>query len=565
MATVRSRGRALSVLSAAGVIAATLLGISANVLVSRFYKRWDVTSRGLYTLSDATVDTLRGLGDPVEVIVFLSASDPLTVSVRHMLTAYGAETDKLRPRYVDPDRNPAEFLALQQKFGIVAGKTDDGRVVTDASIVVSRGSRNWFVTTDDIVVYDENDGQARPKLEQALTEAIRNVLERESARICFSVGHQEISIDDGGPSGLAELRYRLQKGNFEVETIDLAAPKLDRELPSCQVVVVAGPEVRFSDSAVKRLDGYFKGGGNLFLLTNPVLDEENRISATGLEALTRSAGIELGGDFVVEGDEGARLPSGLGESFFAAPKPHDVTRGLLKDGTPRFRVLLSAGQSMKATNDRPVALLSTTQNAFSLRDIRPFVEQGKPVAKSPGDPSGPFVMAFASELPKEGSRPHGPRMIVVGSANPVWGRNFRDPTLLGNRLFVESALSWLAARPALVSVPEKAGHDLGLSLTEESMSDVFRYVLFYLPGAVALLGVFVMLRRRAGEKRSRADGAAQTDSDKTAKQTAKDAQGKDERELQDKAEKRPAERKRDAEASAKKAAETDSDDSEDAS
>ncbi|HMR07211.1 MAG TPA: GldG family protein, partial [Polyangiaceae bacterium] len=244
MATARSRGRALSVLSAAGVIAATLLGISANVLVSRFYKRWDVTSRGLYTLSDATVDTLRGLGDPVEVIVFLSASDPLTVSVRHMLTAYGAETDKLRPRYVDPDRNPAEFLALQQKFGIVAGKTDDGRVVTDASIVVSRGSRNWFVTTDDIVVYDENDGQARPKLEQALTEAIRNVLERESARICFSVGHQEISIDDGGPSGLAELRYRLQKGNFEVETIDLAAPKLDRELPSCQVVVVAGPEVR---------------------------------------------------------------------------------------------------------------------------------------------------------------------------------------------------------------------------------------------------------------------------------------------------------------------------------
>ncbi len=520
MSAPEKRGRGLAALSAAGVIAATLLGVASNVLVSRFYERWDVTSRGLYTLSDATLETLRSLEDPVDVVVFLSASDPFTVSVRHMLSAYGAETDKLRPRYVDPDRNPAEFLALQRKYGIQAGKTEDGRVVTDASMVVSRGSRNWFVTTDDIVVYDENDGRAKPKLEQALTEGIRNVLERESARICFSVGHQEISIDDGGPSGLAELRYRVQKSNFEVETIDLAAPKLERGLKECQVVVVAGPEVRFSDEAVKRLQQYIKGGGNLFLLANPVLDEENRITPTGLEPLARSAGIELSADFVVERDEKSRLPSGLGESFFAAPKPHGVTRGLLKDGEPRFRVLLSAAQSMKAADGRPVALLSTSQQAFSLRDIRPFVAEGIPPEKSSKDPGGPFVVAFASELPKVGDAPHGPRMIAVGSANPVWGRNFREPTLLGNRLFIESCLSWLAARPSIVSVPEKASHDVGLSLTEESLGDVFRYVLLFMPGAAALLGVFVMLRRRAGEKRSRSEGSDKKSGRAGAKQRA---------------------------------------------
>ena len=104
----------LRALSIAGVFAAAVILVCANIVVNRFYARWDWTSSGLYTLSQATLETLHSLDDPIEVIVFLSASDPLTASVRHMLTNYGAETTQLKPRYVDPDRDPAEFLALHQ-------------------------------------------------------------------------------------------------------------------------------------------------------------------------------------------------------------------------------------------------------------------------------------------------------------------------------------------------------------------------------------------------------------------------------------------------------------------
>ena len=48
-------------------------------------------------------------------------------------------------------------------------------------------------------------------------------------------------------------------------------------------------------------------------------------------------------------------------------------------------------------------------------------------------------------------------------------------------------------------------HEVGLSLTEDSLSEVLRYVLVYLPGVSALLGVLVMLERRKREKRGRAD------------------------------------------------------------
>jgi hypothetical protein len=115
------------------------------------------------------------------------------------------------------------------------------------------------------------------------------------------------------------------------------------------------------------------------------------------------------------------------------------------------------------------------------------------------------VLAAAAELPKPpGSKErYGPRLVVVGSAGPAQGRAFRDAARIGDRLLVENALSWAAARPAIVNVPEKAPRAVGLALTEESLGEVLRYVLVYMPGAAALAGLSILLRRRAKEKSSR--------------------------------------------------------------
>lgn len=497
-------------LAAAGVFAAAVIAVTVNILASRFYERWDLTSAGLYTLSPATIETLQSLENPIEVIVFLSASDPLRVSVEHMLRAYGAETRLLEPRFVDPDQDPAEFLALQKEYGIVAGKTEDGRIVTDASIVLSRGDKHWFVTTDDIVVYDEEDGRARPQLEQALTEGIRNVLGNDKARVCFTQGHGEISPDDGGPHGLAELKFRIQKDNYVTETVDLLSPDKRESLTGCDVVIVAGPEVPFSPSAAQRLEKHFERGKNVLVLHNPVLDDENRIRASGLERLAALGGIELGGDFIIERDPERRMPQGLGETYFVMPKAHAITAGLTNDlGEAKYLPLVSASQSLKAAKDGSAKpLLVTSDRAFSVKDIRPFVEDGRAVEKRAGDATGPFNVAMASELSKpEGSKqPHGTRMVVVGSANVAFGDSWRDSTLLGNRLFVESAVAWLAAKPAIVSVPEKPSHPAGLNLTEESLGEILRYVLVYMPVTALALGGLILYRRRTEERRSRQRG-----------------------------------------------------------
>ncbi|MBN2192038.1 MAG: GldG family protein [Polyangiaceae bacterium] len=496
-------------LAASGVVSASVLAVAVNVLVARFYVRWDLTSRGLYSLSVPTVETLRGLTEPVEVVVFLGRSDPLTLSVRHLLAAYGGETRLLEPRYVDPDRDPAEFLALQRRFGIVAGKTEDGRLVTDTAIVVARAEERYYITSDQLVTYDPDDGSTRPRLEQAVTQAIRHVLRRERPTVCFTVGHQEARVDDVGPTGLADLRHRLEKNNYEVVSVDLAAPRPARRLNDCRVVAIIGPEVPFSGAATRSLGAYVDQGGSLFVAAGAMIDDEYRPMPSGLAPLANRAGIELGNDTIVERAPNARLPVGVGERFFVQVEEHAVTRGVVSGGEAVYRVLVSVAQSLRPAPSPPAGvtpspLLSTSDQAFAVDDVRPFLE-GRALAPRARDRRGPFTVAVAAEradsAPPE--RPHGSRLVFVGTAAVALAPSFRDPSLRGNQLFVESAFAWLAAEPSLVDIPAKPAAELGVTLTEASLGEVSRYVLIYLPVTAVLLGVLTLARRRARERRSR--------------------------------------------------------------
>jgi hypothetical protein len=488
----------------AGVVGAALLLVNVNVLGARWYKRWDVTPDRLYSLSQPTRELLRELHEPVDVSVLLSKGDPLLVSVRQLLEAYGSETQQLRLHYVDPDRSPAEFLAVQQKYQILAGKADDGRIVTDAAIVVARGDRHWFVTAEELVHFDEETARAQPALEQALSGALANLRGTEKAKLCFSTGHREPTLDDVGPQGLSELRQRLQKNNFEPTSVDASSPRVS--YAGCAAVLVVTPELEFGAEDAKRLGEYLSQGGSALLLLAPTIGEDRTVRASGLEPVLTPLGIELSRDVVLEQDDAQRLPSGSGELFFAKLRSHAVTRGVLhEDDKLSSRVLVVQSRSLQVSGGASL-LLESSERALSVRELEALSSS----ERRAGLPARSLGLAAARELPAAaGSKaPRGSRLFVSGASNLAWNRNFQDPTLYGNRRLLENAVSWLAARPSMISVPAKSTREVGLSLSEESLSEVLRYVLLFMPGSAALIGVFVMLRRRSVERQSRQSSGA---------------------------------------------------------
>ena len=529
----RGLARELGVLSALGVLAATLITVSTNVLVARFYHRWDVTSAGLYTLSAPTLETLSGLSESVDIVVFLSRSDPDFGGLERLLDQYRAESRLIRLRYVDPDRDPAEFIALSNRYRLSEGRSEGGRLVSDAALVVARGDARWVVGAEDISEYDEQHGLVESRVEQAVTEGLRQVLDPTPVEVCVSSGLGEPALDDAGPTGLAGLAYTLRRNNYDARPVDIAAASSELALSRCDLIIVAAPRDSVSPAAVQRLMLAARRGKAVLVSLGPSLGDDQRPVQSGLEPLFELFGVRAKPGLIFERDPDAVLPVGLGgEAFLAAPRPHAITQGLVHGDEVRYRVLLQLAQGLEpftrapSPNEPPsdpparlTPLLGTSERAFGVLNATRLADGNVELDSVEHDSEGPFTVAYAAELGPASKDKRAGRLVLIGSSSPLLGSTWQDATLAGTRHFVESAVSWLVARPTLVSVPEKAGRSVELRFTEESLAEVVRYVLVYMPGTALALGGLILYRRRSGSA-ARAQPAAATNDGSLAKQAA---------------------------------------------
>jgi hypothetical protein len=521
--------------ASAGVIAAMMLAVTLNVLSARHFKRWDFTRGGIYTLSDATKETLHALEEPIKVYVLLPSSDPLSVAVSHMLDGYRGESARIEVEATDPDRNPAQFLAIQQRFGVVAGKTDDGRIITDAQIIVVRGDRPHFITSHDLVeVDDADDARARPRIEQALTAAIRDVLAKEQPLACFTTGHGEFALEGGGEKSLAALRDRLVKNNFGVRTLaPVRGEKAEdaKLIDQCRLLVVADPDEHVPKEDVARWVSFVEKGGSALVVAQSQPDsDQDKYLALGIDDLVGLAGLKLDEGFVFELDPTLKGTVGLGETFTPKPMPHAITEGFIKAGTHAPAIMMTIATPLTKSgggSGAPVPLLQTSDKAFGMRGFMTWKNHpSEPSEAGAGDLKGPLTVAWASELPKPNgsTAAHGPRMVVIGSALVLASNNWQMDELRGTAIFVQNAVSWLTARPAMLDIPKKPAFATAFHLSEDDLGGVFRRSVIYLPLTSLLAGAAIYLARR-NDKRGPKKTAEKKPAKKKKKSDAEELKG----------------------------------------
>lgn len=461
----------------------------------------DLTRERANSLSSQTVNQLATLTRPVRfTLVFGQGPRALAQRERvaQLLELYRAVNpglikveSEVNPFQAEETLKRAPDLAVLQGGGVLIEVGEDEQ--TQAVVVRNRDMfppppasqskrRDERVTT-------EFTG------EDAVTSALIRLREAKKAKVAFTTGHGEPSVNDlnSRGEGLGIWKSRLTAAGCDVFELDLIREKIAADLA---LLVVVGPKTSFKTEEVAKIKDFTDRRGPLLLILG---DTTN----SGLEGLLRAHHLEIGRGTVTD----LRLNlNGVPQVVFAIPGESDVhpivytsrsRRILIPEAAP-IQILSGPDPQSPSPNPGLVAtpILKTGNQSWAEVDgsvSRPKFDQD-------ADAPGPIVVgaAVAELKPPEGSTATQsdpkPRLVLF-SSRAIAG-NLVVEIENSNLDMVMNAASWLRDRPDAVGISPST--HVALQLT---VDPALRARLVIVPTVTALIviigiGITVYLTRR---------------------------------------------------------------------
>ena len=472
-----------------GILSASVLLLAALVIMVnyfgwKYYKRFDWTKSQLYSLSEKTLNVLKGLDRDVEFIVFLTPEQgEIYQPTTELLSRYGAASSRVRVRIVDAAKKPVEAQRLVQQYG-----------VTTTGVVVASGTDKRVIDSNDLAELDFRNFQTTgaPQItgfkgEQLFTSAIVQLSEGRKPKILFTTGHGEHSLDDQSGRGLSGAQQLLGNDNFELEEwASLGKPTVPE---GTDLLVIAGPTSSFVQPELAAFSAYLNNGGRMLVLLDPTLGPAagSGLVSTGLEGWLARYGIQVGQNLVI--DPSNPLPFYGPETIFAKEYgEHPITKALSEGELP---VLLGVVRSMtpgSAPGIKLTELVRTSSEGWGETNLADLDKVGR----DPRDLAGPVGIAVVAESDSTAPGKRPMRLVAVGDSELAANQLLQTAA---NAVLLSNALNWLVERESLLGIPPKKTEQVKLTLTQDEMRRIY-LLAAALPIFAVVLGTAVFFRRR---------------------------------------------------------------------
>ena len=498
---IREAGITMRVWKGIAIVAAVVL---VNVLVHHFVVRWDMTNDRRYSIAPTTRALIQSLDAPLHVTILLDGElnagfqrlQRATIEMVEELEAIGYW--QLGIEY----RVSAEEVPKGLSPTVIHERTHKGQTaqttVYPYALITYKGKTAVveLLRNNRGLSGEENLNHSIENLEFAFVEAIHSLARESVEKIAFLEGHGELSeAEVFDLSQALSHYYQIDRGTLGNET---------GVLDEYRAVIIADPQLPFSEKDKYILDQYLMQGGRILWVVNGVRFSEQTLSENGM---TPVIPLELNiSDMLFR--YGVRINPALVQDLQCLPMPVDVSDNpqqpnwqpmpwtyapllLTSQASPITRNIMQVSATMASCIDfvggedglQKTTLLATSSNSkltgtpatvdlslFNGTESE-FQYAFVPVAASI---EGVFPSLYAHLLPPEELQLHAPlrktseptKQIVVAAGSTIrneWqqgqplplGYDRYTQTQFGNRDFMVNAVLYLTDDTGWMALRQK--------------------------------------------------------------------------------------------------------------
>lgn len=477
-------GKYLKIGSFSMVMTAVVLAavIILNLFVAELpstYTKYDLSSLGLYTISEETETILSNVEEDVNVYILTQRGSEKQNTVE-LLERYEAMNSHIHVSTVDPLSNP----------NFISNYTDQS--LNDNSVIVESAKRSTAIDYYDIYPTQYSDeelyyyyyygqmptGTPYFNGELMFTTAVDFVTRDDLPTMYSLTGHGETEL------GTTYLEYI---GSENVGTAEISLLNIDSIPEDCSSILINNPTSDLSSSDVEMLKGYLDEGGNIILVTGATT--YNSVSMPNLASLTEYMGLESADGVVVETDRNRYM----GYAHYLLPNLNSsASTGptSLMSSTDVY-VLMNAAHGIVSTGERSVTpILSSSSYAYVKTDLT-----SDTLEKADGDIEGQFYIGAAVTGEADGTRSDNCKFVWYSS--PAISDENADMYVSGGNssLFI-STVNWMSENKTNLSIIAKQLQVEALTVTEADVAIWSPVLIFIIPLAFLVWGFVIWFKRR---------------------------------------------------------------------
>jgi len=467
--------------------------IALAYLSVQFPLRFDMTSAGLFSLSEQTARMLKRLDKPVHITFF---HDPMMRETVELYKLMASQSEKITLELHDPMLNPAQARMRRVEFAGTAIMESEGRrlqINGPSETDIANGILRISQGVQQVVCF--LDGHAEP---DPFSLESHDHMEG-------SAGHSHglgVKLVLHERHGIAKARHGLETLNYVVEKV--SPLKGEDTLSRCAVLVVAGPKVPLLAVEVKAIDRYLAAGGSALFMLDPSIH-------TGLEPVMREFGVVLDDDIVL--DEASHFWTDVSAPAVTDYNRHEVTQDLPLTFFPGVRSLSPTPQPVPGTSVRP--LINSSKESYGesnpeRAEFNPGKDKPCPCSLMVIANRRPEFVAPAEAVlrglrgeqatPERAGKETAPgnlathsRIAVIGDSDFATNSFFH---IMGNGKLFLNTMNYLAAQENLIGI-EPRTYDLPrVNLTNRQMKGTFFLSVILIPALLAVVGTAVWWKQR---------------------------------------------------------------------